>query len=101
MANSHSEPPAHSNQLKVSIPVDHVLVLAMNRPEALNAMSNQLENDIKNTLNWFDEQPDLWWVHLFSTLLRIFSLLFINVNQRVAIITGEGRAFCAGADLKE
>ncbi|KAI0031239.1 enoyl-CoA hydratase/carnithine racemase [Vararia minispora EC-137] len=70
--------PSHSDQVKVSFPVDHVLMLCMNRPKALNAMSDKMEHDLKTLLNWFDEEPSLW----------------------VVIVTGEGRAFCAGADLK-
>jgi len=41
-------------------------------------MTPQMEKDIKAVLNWFESEPSLW----------------------VSIITGEGRAFCAGADLK-
>ena len=55
-----------------------VLVVTMNRPEARNALS-----------------PDM---------LRIMSEAWDEVNAnpdiRVAILTGAGGAFCAGADLK-
>ncbi|KZT30978.1 ClpP crotonase [Neolentinus lepideus HHB14362 ss-1] len=70
--------PRVSDQLSVSFPVEHVLQLTFNRPAALNAMTPTMEEDIKNVMNWFDEEPSLW----------------------VVIITGAGRAFCAGADLK-
>jgi enoyl-CoA hydratase/carnithine racemase len=79
MSSVQLDVPPHSNELKVSFPADHVLLLSMNRPKALNAMSRQMEEDIKIVLNWFDEQVSLW----------------------VCIVTGEGRMFCAGADLKE
>ncbi|TFK56825.1 enoyl-CoA hydratase/carnithine racemase [Heliocybe sulcata] len=72
-----SHPPV-SDQLKVSFPAEHVLQLTFNRPKSLNAMTPTMEADIKNIMSWFDEEPSLW----------------------VVIITGEGRAFCAGADLK-
>lgn len=70
--------PAHSDEVVINFPVEHVLVIVMNRQASLNAMTPQMETDIKNCLNWFDGEPSLW----------------------VAIITGTGRAFCAGADLK-
>jgi enoyl-CoA hydratase/carnithine racemase len=53
-------PPAHSNELKVSIPEAHVLLLTFNRPASLNAMSPNLADDIRSVLDWFDDQPDLW-----------------------------------------
>jgi len=41
-------------------------------------MTPQLTSDIASILNWFDDESSLW----------------------VVVVTGEGRAFCAGADLK-
>ncbi|KII93093.1 hypothetical protein PLICRDRAFT_100931 [Plicaturopsis crispa FD-325 SS-3] len=72
------QPPAHSDQLKVEFPADHVLLLTFNRPQQLNAMSPQLAGDLRAVLQWFDEEPSMW----------------------VVVVTGAGRAFCAGADLK-
>ncbi|TDL26351.1 ClpP crotonase [Rickenella mellea] len=80
MTNSGQIPP-HSEQLIVSIPAEHVLLLRFNRPRSLNAMTPTMHSDIKAILDWFDEEPSLWCV-------------------LVGIVTGEGRAFCAGADLK-
>lgn len=37
-----------------------------------------MQSDINSLLNWFDDEPSLW----------------------IVILTGKGRAFCAGADLK-
>jgi enoyl-CoA hydratase len=56
----------------------HVLVLTMNRPEARNALS----------LDMLDRMSNAWDE--------------INENQeiRVAVLTGAGGNFCAGADLK-
>jgi len=62
----------------VSFPAEHVVLLTLSRPKALNAMTPVLEADILAVMNWFDAEDSLW----------------------VAILTGEGRAFCAGADLK-
>ncbi|KAH7923785.1 ClpP/crotonase [Leucogyrophana mollusca] len=75
---SSLQPPSHSDELKVSFPQEHVMLLTLNRPRHLNAMTPQLTSDIATILNWFDDEPSLW----------------------VVIVTGEGRAFCAGADLK-
>lgn len=54
--------PQHSEQLLVDFPDEHVLLLTLNRPKALNAMTPVMEADINNLLNWFDEEPSLWSV---------------------------------------
>lgn len=55
-----------------------VLVLTMNRPDARNAMSLGLAQEIAAALEEYDARPDL----------------------SVAVITGAGGTFCAGMDLK-
>jgi len=72
-------PPSHSEQLIVSFPAEHVLLLTLNRPKSRNAMTPQLQRDMEAVLNWFSEEPGLW----------------------VVIVTGAGKIFCAGADLVE
>jgi len=52
--------------------------LTFNRPASFNVMSPTLTRDIGSVLKWFDDEPSLW----------------------VVVVTGVGRAFCAGADLK-
>ena len=51
--------------------------LTLNRPGQLNALSTQVLRDLTAAAQWFDEQQDV----------------------RVVIVGGEGRVFCAGADL--
>ncbi|CAE7060887.1 unnamed protein product [Rhizoctonia solani] len=63
-------PPSHGPHLIVSYPARHVLQLTLNRPRFLNAMTDDFKADIGRVMNW------------------------------VVIITGNGRAFCAGQDLK-
>ncbi|MBH0781510.1 crotonase/enoyl-CoA hydratase family protein [Nocardia bovistercoris] len=57
---------------------DHVLIVTMNRPEARNALSNEMLAIMRDAWDQVDGDPDI----------------------RVAILTGAGGAFCAGADLK-
>lgn len=57
---------------------DHVLIVTMNRPEARNALSNEMLAIMRDAWDQVDSDPDI----------------------RVAILTGAGGAFCAGADLK-
>jgi enoyl-CoA hydratase len=57
---------------------DHVLILTMNRPKARNALSGPMLAIMRDAWTRVDEDPEI----------------------RVAILTGAGGAFCAGADLK-
>jgi hypothetical protein len=61
-------PPSHSNEVHVSFPADNVLLLTLNRPKFLNAMTPRMENDINTLLNWFENEPSLWHVLLFCIL---------------------------------
>jgi enoyl-CoA hydratase len=54
-------------------------VITLNRPDAMNALSSQLRRDLATT----------------------FEALAADGKTRVVILTGAGRAFCAGLDLKE
>ena len=56
----------------------HVAVITMNRPEARNAVDPALARAISGAVSRFETDPELW----------------------VAILTGQGPVFCAGADLK-
>jgi enoyl-CoA hydratase len=58
--------------------VDHVVVVTMNRPQARNAFTPQMLAGMADAWRMIDDHPDV----------------------RVAILTGAGGAFCAGADLK-
>jgi 2-(1,2-epoxy-1,2-dihydrophenyl)acetyl-CoA isomerase len=55
-----------------------VAIITFNRPEALNALSLQLTKD------------------LFSAIQKA-----IEDKARAVVLTGEGRAFCSGGDLRE
>jgi enoyl-CoA hydratase/carnithine racemase len=57
---------------------DHVAVVTLNRPERLNAMSPEMFTELRPTMRRFMDDDDAW----------------------ILIITGNGRAFCAGRDLK-
>lgn len=66
--------------VKLEYSTNHVGVLTLDRPEAANAFSLQLLNDLHHTLDKIEQNHEL----------------------RALIITGNGqKAFCAGADLKE
>src|SRR5438270_1551978 len=58
---------------------DHVTTITYNRPEALNAINGELRSDLNDAFARFRDDKDAW----------------------VAIVTGAGRAFCVGADLKD
>lgn len=58
---------------------DRVAVITLNRPEVRNAMNHELSRALLEALQRVREEADI----------------------RAAVITGAGRTFCAGADLKE
>ncbi|KAF9516539.1 hypothetical protein BS47DRAFT_1390598 [Hydnum rufescens UP504] len=71
-------PPSHGPNVILSYPRPHLLVITFNRPNQMNSMTPGLRDDLLIVLDWFDTEPDLW----------------------ALIVTGAGRLFCAGADLK-
>jgi enoyl-CoA hydratase/carnithine racemase len=56
-----------------------IVTITLNRPEALNSINRQLRQELNEAIVRFDGDD----------------------AARVAIVTGAGRAFCAGRDLKE
>jgi crotonobetainyl-CoA hydratase len=58
---------------------DFYAIFTLNRPERLNALGGQLRAEMEENVDDFNEDP----------------------NMRVGILTGAGRAFSAGMDLKE
>jgi enoyl-CoA hydratase/carnithine racemase len=58
---------------------DHVVTLTINRPDRMNTISVGMLSELSERLLEADADPD----------------------ARVVVITGAGRAFCAGLDLKE
>src|SRR5438874_6348683 len=59
--------------------IDHVATITYNRPEALNAINGAVRDDLNGAFARFRDDEDAW----------------------VAIVTGAGRAFCVGADVKD
>jgi E-phenylitaconyl-CoA hydratase len=59
--------------------VDHVATITYNRPEQMNAINRPMRRDLNDAFARFRDDDDAW----------------------IAIVTGAGRAFCAGADLKD
>ena len=55
------------------------MLVTFNRPKGLNCMNMATHVELDSLFTWYDNEPTL----------------------RCAIVTGAGRAFCAGADLKE
>lgn len=76
--NFKTPPPSVPNTL-ISFPAPHVLLVTLNRPAQLNAIPTLQHKKLAQLWDWFDAEPAL----------------------RCAVLTGAGRAFCAGADLKE
>ena len=56
----------------------HIGTITYNRPEAMNAINAQLREDLNTAWETFRNDEEAW----------------------VGIVTGNGRAFCAGAVVK-
>ena len=65
--------------IKFELRENGIGILTLNRPEKLNAISFQMEEELHQVLDQ----------------------LMVNLNCRVLIFRGEGRAFSAGTDLQE
>ena len=65
--------------LKFDIPEAGIGVITMNRPERLNALN----------------------INMLEDFFELFDHLNNNDKIRVIILTGEGRGFCSGADLRD
>ncbi len=57
---------------------ESVAIIILNRPDALNALSQQLTKDLRSAIE-----------------------RAIEDKARAVVLTGEGRAFCSGGDLRE
>ncbi len=65
--------------IKVQEREDGISIITFNRPNRLNAMNFQFVEDLRDYLKKLEN----------------------NLSIQVVILTGEGRAFCSGLDLKE
>jgi enoyl-CoA hydratase/carnithine racemase len=57
---------------------ERIATITLNRPDRLNAMNQQMKEDLRAAWNLVKADPDIW----------------------CAIVTGEGRAFSSGADVE-
>jgi 2-(1,2-epoxy-1,2-dihydrophenyl)acetyl-CoA isomerase len=74
---THASQPAQSGPIVVETKHESIAVLAMNRPDRLNALNNELAMAVSDALERIAE----------------------DASVNVVVITGVGRAFCAGGDL--
>ncbi|CAN3129377.1 enoyl-CoA hydratase/isomerase family protein [Mycobacterium sp. smrl_JER01] len=58
---------------------DHIATITLNRPEARNAINGAVRDELNHAWERFRDEEDAW----------------------VAILTANGSAFCAGADLRD
>ncbi|MCA9048304.1 MAG: enoyl-CoA hydratase/isomerase family protein [Planctomycetaceae bacterium] len=76
-ANTSSLPELQTVKVDVT---DRVATVTLNRPASLNAVSVQMTSEIRQVVSWLLGHPQ---------------------DVRVVLLTGAGRAFCAGDDVKE
>jgi len=74
-----ADPAAPQAPVLVSRPAEGVMLLTLNRPQALNALS----------------------IALRESLVREIRAAAADPGVRVLVLTGAGKGFCAGLDLKE
>lgn len=73
--------PDRYETLRLSVPEPHLLLVELDRPQAMNALNTQMGRDLLELWTRLTEDPE---------------------DLRCVVLTGTGeRAFCAGGDLKE
>ncbi|MCJ1272209.1 hypothetical protein MMC22_012117, partial [Lobaria immixta] len=77
--SSFQTPPPSTSFAQLSFPAPHVLLVTLSRPASLNCINAEGHHELAAVWAWLDNEPSL----------------------RVGIVTGAGKAFCVGADLKE
>jgi enoyl-CoA hydratase/carnithine racemase len=73
-----AETPAETAEVLYAV-ADHIATITLNRPERMNTISGPMLNQLSQAFLDADKDPDV----------------------RVVILTGTGRAFCAGLDLTQ
>ncbi|KAJ3496679.1 hypothetical protein NLG97_g2482 [Lecanicillium saksenae] len=71
--------PSVVKNFQLSYPYPTVLLVLINRPRQLNSLTTEANFELDRIIHAFDAEPSL----------------------RVAIVSGVGKAFCVGADIKE
>ena len=66
--------------IKIEQPQEHTVLVTLNRPEVVNAMNTQMGLDLLEVFDGFCATPNA---------------------QRCIVVTGAGRVFCGGGDLKQ
>lgn len=79
MFKPQTAPPPTPYYLALSYPARGVLLVTFNRPKEMNSITIKGSHELSAVMEWLDQEPTL----------------------HVAVLTGSGRAFCAGANLKE
>ncbi|TAQ88828.1 hypothetical protein B7494_g2829 [Chlorociboria aeruginascens] len=79
MSRFSTPPPHMPPTILLSFPGASTLLITLNNPHSLNSLNHEAHWALDDLYSWFDSEPSL----------------------RCAVLTGTGRAFCAGADLKE
>jgi len=54
--------PSHGDEIIVSLLAPHTLLLTLNRPKVLNAVSPQMSESIDKILNWAEQEGEIWSV---------------------------------------
>ncbi|KAL1634669.1 putative secondary metabolism biosynthetic enzyme [Diplodia intermedia] len=75
----YTTPPPPQTFALIAFPTPSILLVTFNRPRILNAIDSAGNHELDALFAWYDTQPAL----------------------RCAVVTGAGRAFCCGADLRE
>ena len=78
LRKNFEKPQPQSKYCVLSFPLPNVLLVRLNRPKDLNCINMEGHAELDAIWSWMDAEPAL----------------------SCGIITGTGRAFCAGQDLK-